>query len=191
MFFKEFDNNFKPQTLKMIALITSIIGVFFVLFAKYVGNIAIRISMIVIFAVMFLNIKMTYSYSGKIKKSSDVLTMLATVIVFIWPNLLVFILGLCLLYFSSLSLAKMIKLKSYNDKLKLIISIVGIILSIVCIFNSKTILATVIKLLGAILIAVGCFCFYQYMKSTRNEENELSNVDQYKFDNAEEIKEDK
>lgn len=187
MFYETVNFDLEPKKLKIISAILSIVGIVFIIFAKYVGNIAIRIAMLVVFAIMFINIKSTFSYSGRVKKSSDILLLIASVIVFLWPKLLVLILGFCLLYFSIVPIVKMIKTKNIKDVLKLILSVVGIILSIVCIFNSQGMLITVIRVIGVVLVAIGCFCFYKLIEKLRDEKNGISDGDRYKFEKAEEV----
>lgn len=185
MFYTNFE--LSTKTLKIIAIITSIIGAIFVLAANHVGNFAIRIAMIVASIVFIVNIRMTYRFSGKLKKTADIFCLIGAIIVLIFPQLLVFILGIALLFYCNVSLFEFIKSKNYRDKIKPIFLLVGIVLSIFCIINSKGTLTIVIKLLGAILVSIGCVCFYQYIIKTRKQNSKPDEYDEYKFESAEEI----
>lgn len=187
MFYTDF--KFKSKTLKILAIVLSIVGIIFILASKYIGNFAIRLIMIGIIAVVGIDLKATYKYTDKLKKSAYILALVGAIVSLFYPQLVVLILGVVLLYFCAMSLYNIYKKNSFNNIIKLISTIIGVILSLFCIFNSKGILSVVIKILGAILIAVGCFCFYQYINNNNNK-SKLSLEDEYKFENAEEIKND-
>ena len=175
----------KAKTLKTLAIVTSLIGIMFIIAASYIGNFAIRFAMVVAIVVFSLNLKMTYHYSGKLKKFTDIMCLIGALVVFILPHLVVFIIGLGLLYFSGLSLFQMIKSGDYDDKIKLIISIIGVIFSIFCIFNASGTLEVVIRLIGALLLAIGCILFYQYI--TMSRQNNEQQTQGHKFEESEKI----
>ena len=175
----------KAKTLKTLAIATSLAGIIFIIAASYIGNFAIRFAMVVAIVVFSLNLKMTYHYSGKLKKFTDIMCLIGALVVFILPHLVVFIIGLGLLYFSGLSLFQMIKSGDYEDKIKLIISIIGVIFSIFCIFNASGTLEVVIRLIGALLLAIGCILFYQYI--TMSRQNNEQQTQGHKFEESEKI----
>lgn len=175
----------KANTFKSLAIATSLIGIIFIILAGYIGNLAIRLATALAIAVFILNIKMTYHYSGKLKKFTDIVCLIGAIIVFIFPQLVVFIIGIALLYFSGITLLQMVKSSDYDDKIKLIASSIGVIFSIFCIFNAKGTLELVIRLVGALLLAIGCICFYQYITKSR-QTNETQTQD-FKFENDEKI----
>ena len=173
--------NLRASTFKTLAIALSIAGVLFIVLAGYIGNFAIRLATIGAIIVFTFNIRTTYHYSGKLKKFTDIMSLVAAVIVFIFPQLVIFIIGIAVLYFSAISLFQMIKSGDYEDKIRLIASIAGVIFSIFCIFNSKGTLELVIRLLGAILLAGGCICFYQYISKSRQTGE--SQTQEFKFEN--------
>lgn len=183
MFFSNFD--LKANTLKKLAITISLIGVLFIILAGYIGNFAIRFAMVVAIIGFILNIKMTYHYSGTLKKSTDIICLIGAVVVFIFPQLVVFMIGIALLSLSGLSLFQMIKSNDYDDKIKLIASIIGVIFSIFCIINSRGTLEVIIRLIGAFLLAIGCICFYQYINKTRQKSEPQTH--EFKFENDEKI----
>ena len=154
--------NLKPSTFK------TILGIIFIILAGYIGHFAIRLAMVIAAIAFAVNLKMTFHYSGKLKKSKDLSCLIGSILIFIFPQLVVFVLGIGILYLSAVALYEIIKSKSYDDKLKLISSILGLAFSIFCIFNAQGTLELVIRLLGALLIAIGCIAFYQYITKTRN-----------------------
>lgn len=173
--------NLKASTFKTLAIALSIAGVIFIVMAGYIGNFAIRLATIGAIVVFTFNIRTTYHYSGKLKKFTDIMSLVAAVIVFIFPQLVIFIIGIAVLYFSAISLFQMIKSGDYEDKIRLIASIAGVIFSIFCIFNSKGTLELVIRLLGALLLAGGCICFYQYISKARQTGE--AQTQEFKFKN--------
>lgn len=173
--------NLKASTFKTLAIALSIAGVIFIVMAGYIGNFAIRLATIGAIVVFTFNIRTTYHYSGKLKKFTDIMSLVAAVIVFIFPQLVIFIIGIAVLYFSAISLFQMIKSGDYEDKIRLIASIAGVIFSIFCIFNSKGTLELVIRLLGALLLAGGCICFYQYISKSRQTGE--AQTQEFKFKN--------
>ncbi len=173
--------NLRASTFKTLAIALSIAGVLFIVLAGYIGNFAIRLATIGAIIVFTFNIRTTYHYSGKLKKFTDIMSLVAAVIVFIFPQLVIFIIGIAVLYFSAISLFQMIKSGDYEDKIRLIASIAGVIFSIFCIFNSKGTLELVIRLLGALLLAGGCICFYQYISKSRQTGE--SQTQEFKFEN--------
>lgn len=179
--------NLEAKTLKTLAIVISLTGIIFIILAGLIGDFAIRFAMVVAIVVFLLNIKMTYHYSGKLKKFTDIMCLIGAIVVFIFPQLVVFIIGIALIYFSGISLFQMIKSGDYDDKIKLIASIIGVIFSIFCIFNAKGTLELVIRLIGAILLAIGCICFYQYINKSR-QKNEPQSQD-YKFEDNSKVEE--
>ncbi len=177
--------NLKANTFKSLAIATSLLGVIFIILAGYIGNLTIRIAMVVAIVVFILNIKMTYHYSGKLKKFTDIMCLIGAIVVFIFPQLVVFIIGIALMYFSGIALFQMVKSGDYDDKIKLIVSIIGVIFSIFCIFNASGTLELVIRLIGALLLAIGCICFFQYVTKSR-QANDVQTQD-HKFEDNEKI----
>ena len=183
MFFTNID--LKPNTFKTLAIITSVLGIIFIILAGHIGNFAIRLAMIAAIVVFILDIKMTYHYAEKLKKFTDIICLLGAIVVFIFPELVVFIIGIALLYFSGITLFQMIKSREYDDKVKLIASIIGVIFSMFCVFNSKGTLEVVIRLIGALLLGIGCILFYQYISKSR-QSNEPQTQD-FKFEDNDKI----
>lgn len=177
--------NLKANTFKSLAISTSLLGVIFIILAGYIGNLTIRIAMVVAIVVFILNIKMTYHYSGKLKKFTDIMCLIGAIVVFIFPQLVVFIIGIALMYFSGIALFQMVKSGDYDDKIKLIVSIIGVIFSIFCIFNASGTLELVIRLIGALLLAIGCICLFQYIAKSR-QANDPQTQD-HKFEDNEKI----
>ncbi len=177
--------NLKANTFKSLAISTSLLGVIFIILAGYIGNLTIRIAMVVAIVVFILNIKMTYHYSGKLKKFTDIMCLIGAIVVFIFPQLVVFIIGIALMYFSGIALFQMVKSGDYDDKIKLIVSIIGVIFSIFCIFNASGTLELVIRLIGALLLAIGCICLFQYIAKSR-QANDTQTQD-HKFEDNEKI----
>jgi len=177
--------NLKANTFKSLAISTSLLGVIFIILAGYIGNLTIRIAMVVAIVVFILNIKMTYHYSGKLKKFTDIICLIGAIVVFIFPHLVVFIIGIALMYFSGIALFQMVKSGDYDDKIKLIVSIIGVIFSIFCIFNASGTLELVIRLIGALLLAIGCICLFQYVNKSRQANN--AQTQDHKFEDNEKI----
>lgn len=177
--------NLKANTFKSLAISTSLLGVIFIILAGYIGNLTIRIAMVVAIVVFILNIKMTYHYSGKLKKFTDIMCLIGAIVVFIFPQLVVFIIGIALMYFSGIALFQMVKSGHYDDKIKLIVSIIGVIFSTFCIFNASGTLELVIRLIGALLLAIGCICLFQYIAKSR-QANDTQTQD-HKFEDNEKI----
>ncbi len=108
------------------------------------------------------------------------MSLVGAIIVFIRPKFLMIIMGITILYFSAEALFKMIKSKSYQDKVKLLTSIAGLVFSIFCIFFSNGTMNLIIRLLGAVMMAIGCVCFYQYMQKSRKTDE--SQMVEFKFE---------
>ena len=157
----------KPNLLRYLAIAISITGVLFIILASLIGNFAVRLFAIGAIIAFSFNIKANYRYAGKLKRIADIMSLVGAIIVFIYPKFLMIIMGIIILYLSITALIQMIKSKDYKDRVKLLISIVGFIFSIFCIFFSKGTMNLIIRLLGALLMAIGCMLFYQYIQKTR------------------------
>ena len=153
--------NIEVKTLRIISLIITFIGIIFIFLSNYVGNFAIRISMIVIFILCLLNFKMTYNYSSTKERINMVFALIGSLSAFIKPNLIMFILGVSILVISFPVLFKSLKNKDYSDKLMLILSAVGAVFSIYCIINSRAALNTVIAIIGIAFVILGCLMFFE------------------------------
>lgn len=171
----------KPNLLRYLAIAISITGVMFIILASFIGNFAVRLFAIGAIIAFSYNIKANYRYSGKLKRIADVMSLVGAIIVLIYPKFLMIIMGITILYLSLTALIQMIKSKDFNDRVKLLISIAGLIFSIFCIFFSKGTMNLIIRLLGALMMAIGCVLFYQYIQKTRKIDK--SEMIEFKFEN--------
>lgn len=185
--------NVETKTLRIISLILTLIGIIFILASNHVGNIAIRITMFIIFFVILLNFNITYLYSSKIEKTYMAFGVIGTVVVFIMPQLTMFIIGIVLLTISFPNIYKMIRTKNYSDKIMLTISIIGTLFSIYCILNSRAALNTVIIMIGIAFLILGCIMFFTSFNINKHSHKSAHNKTQHKegfrFIDVEEIDE--
>lgn len=171
----------KPNLLRYLAIAISITGVLFIILASFIGNFAVRLFAIGAIIAFSYNIKANYRYSGKLKRIADVMSLVGAIIVLIYPKFLMIIMGITILYLSLAALIQMFKSKDYKDRVRLLISIAGFIFSIFCIFFSKGTMNLIIRLLGALMMAIGCVLFYQYIQKTRKIDK--SEMIEFKFEN--------
>lgn len=171
----------KPNLLRYLAIAISITGVMFIILASFIGNFAVRLFAIGAIIAFSYNVKANYRYSGKLKRIADVMSLVGAIIVLIYPKFLMIIMGITILYLSLTALIQIIKSKDFNDRVKLLISIAGLIFSIFCIFFSKGTMNLIIRLLGALMMAIGCVLFYQYIQKTRKTDK--SEMIEFKFEN--------
>lgn len=171
----------KPELLKYLGIVISVTGALFIVLASLIGNFAIRLVAIGAIIAFSYNIKSNYYYSGKLKRIADIMSLLGAIIVLIYPKFLMIIMGITILYLSIETLIHMIKSKNYQDKVSLVTSIVGLVFSIFCIFFSKGTMILIVRLLGAVMMALGCMCFYQYIVKTREKDG--SDMVEFKFQN--------
>jgi hypothetical protein len=170
----------KPSLLRYLAISISITGVLFIILASFIGNFALRLFAIGAIIAFSYNIKANYRYSGKLKRIADVMSLIGAIVVLLYPKFLMIVMGITILYISVDALVHMIKAKVYKDRVKLLISIAGLIFSIFCIFFSKGTMNLIIRLLGALMMAIGCVLFYQYIQKTRKIDK--SEMIEFKFD---------
>nr|WP_312576578.1 hypothetical protein [Sedimentibacter sp.] len=185
--------NVETKTLRIISLILTFIGIVFILASNYVGNIAIRIAMMVIFALSLLNFKISYPFSSATDKMYMILSMCGSVLVFIKPQLTMFIIGVVILALSLPIIYKSVKNKDYSDKILIVLSAVGAIFSIYCIINSRAALNTVIIIIGLAFVIIGCLILFETFDISRKsnkfvkyEHSDFNEDDEYRFENAEE-----
>ncbi len=171
----------KPNLLRYLAITVTITGVLFIILASFIGNFAVRLFAIGAIIAFSYNIKANYRYIGKLKRIADIMYLIGAVIVFIFPKFLMIIMGITILYMSVESIVRIINAKDYKDKVKLSLSILGLVFSILCIFFSKGTMNLIIRLLGALMMAIGCVLFYQYIEKTRK--NDKSEMVEFKFEN--------
>lgn len=170
----------KPNLLRYLAIAISITGVSFIILASFIGNFAVRLFAIGAIIAFSYNVKANYRYVGKLKKISDIMYLIGSIVVFIYPKFLMIIMGITILYMSVETIVRIIKSKDYKDKIKLLISILGLVFSIFCIFFSKGTMNLIIRLLGALMMAIGCVLFYQYIEKTRKKDK--SEMVEFKFE---------
>ena len=187
--------NVETKTLRIISLILTLIGIVFILASNYVGNLAIRIAMMVIFILSLLNFKMSYPFSSTMNKMYMVLGMAGTVLVFIKPQFTMFIIGVVLLVLSLPIIYKAVRKKDYSDKIMIVLSTIGTIFSIYCIINSRAALNTVIIIIGIAFVILSCLILFETFDISRKSnkfvkyerENIIEEQDEFRFENAEEI----
>ena len=187
--------NVETKTLRIISLVITLIGMIFILASNYVGNLAIRIAMIVIFILCLFNFKMAYPFSSTVEKTNMIFGILGTVLVFIKPHLTMFIIGVALLVLAVPTLYKAVKNKDYSDKIMLIISGIGTLFSIYCILNGGAALNTVIIIIGIAFVIIGCLILFETFDINRKSnkfakyerEDTIDEEDEHRFENTEEL----
>lgn len=186
--------NVETKTLRIISLILALIGIVFILASNYVGNFAIRIAMMVIFILGLFNFKMSYPFSSTMDKMYMVLGMAGTVLVFIKPQFTMFIIGVVILVLSVPIIYKAVRNKDYSDKIMLILSTIGTLVSIYCIINSRAALNTVIIIIGIAFVILSCLILFETFDISRKsnkfvkyEREDVKEEDEFRFENAEEI----
>lgn len=194
MFFGQF--NFDEKTAKVMAAVSTVIGIIFILAANSVGSTAIRIATLIGLVILSINLKMTYHYIGTIQKTYTITGLILGILILFKPEFVMFILGIGMLIISAPTLYETIKHKDISDKVKIIFSVVTFIFAIFCIINSNAALVTIVRVIGCGFVVFGCYMFYEWLTINRDKTKYSSDefqplYDDYKFQNAEEIKEEK
>jgi len=95
------------------------------------------------------------------------------------PESTMLFLGIFLLYITLPIYIKSIKNKYFIDILNLIISGTGILFAVLCIFNSKAALQTIIIIIGIAFTILGCISLYQALAG--KEENTFDDTETFHF----------
>ena len=166
--------NIQSKTLKILSLILTVTGIIFILASKHIGSISIRLAMIIILIFCVVNFKMTYTYLSLREKINYLIAALAAFAGLYKPESTMLILGIFLLYITLPIYIKSIKNKDFSDIINLIISGAGILFAVLCIFNSKSALQTIIIVIGIAFTILGCISLYQALTSKKDN---ISNDD--------------
>jgi len=161
--------NVETKTLRIISLVITLIGIIFILASKYVGIIAIRTSMVLIFFLCALNFKSVYEYANTKEKINNILGIAASILIFVEPQFAMFIVGVAILIMTVPVLYKMIKNKEFSDVVMFTVSAIGTAFSIYCIVNSRAALNTVIIIIGISFVILGCLLLFQTFDINRNK----------------------
>ena len=180
--------NLKTKTLRIISLSFTLTGIIFILASKYIGSIAIRLSMLMILAFCLTNIKMTYKYLTTKEKINYLAAVTASILGLLKPELTMFITGIMLLFLTFPIYFNAIKSKDYSDIIILIISGIGMLFAIYCILNSKAALNTVVIIIGITFTILGCLTLYETFNSTKgNKSFNDTNDEEFGFKNTNDI----
>ncbi len=192
MFSKEFNFGFK--TLRLISLIIVIIGLVFIFASKFIGIFSIRVAAIGLIVFSLINFNFSTAFAINYEKLLSILGIVGGILVFIFPGLAMFLIGIGLMVFAVPIIYKAIKKRDFSDIITFSIAIIAFCFAVYCIINGKAAISTVVKLIGIILAIIGCIFFYRSIdleKSTNSFMNDIKNgVDEYKFTSAEEIEEE-
>lgn len=153
--------NIQSKTLKILSLVLTVTGIVFILASKHIGSISIRLAMIILLIFCIVNFKMNYKYLSLKEKINYLLAALAAFAGLYKPESTMLILGIFLLYITLPIYIKSIKNKYFIDVINLIISGTGILFAVLCIFNSKAALSTIIIIIGIAFTILGCISLYQ------------------------------
>ncbi|WP_312814849.1 hypothetical protein [Sedimentibacter sp.] len=156
---------YNSKTLLIISLLLTLTGIIFILAAKFIGSIAIRIAILIFLGFLVLNIKMTYSYISYKERLNYIIAFSASVLGLIKPEFTMLLIGIIILYFVLPPYINIIKSGNYSDMVSLIINGTGILFAFYCIINSKAALNTVIIIIGIILTISGCLLLYNTLTS--------------------------
>jgi hypothetical protein len=161
--------NIQSKTLKILSLVLTVTGIIFILASKHIGSISIRLAMIIYLIFCVVNFKMNYKYLSLKEKINYSLAALASFAGLYKPESTMFFLGIFLLYITLPIYIKSIKNKYLIDVINLIVSGTGILFAVLCIFNSKAALSTIIIIIGTAFTILGCISLYQALAG--KEEN--------------------
>jgi len=153
--------NIQSKTLKILSLILTLTGIIFILASKHIGIIAIRLALTILLIFCAVNFKMTYKYISLKEKINHLVAASAALAGLIKPELTMIILGIFLLYITLPIYISSIKNKDFLDVINLIISGTGILFAVLCIFNAKAALQTMIIIIGIAFTIFGCISLYQ------------------------------
>ncbi|WP_313339205.1 hypothetical protein [Sedimentibacter sp.] len=156
---------YNSKTLLIISLLLTLTGIIFILAAKFIGSIAIRIAILIFLGFLVLNIKMTYSYISNKERLNYIIAFSASVLGLIKPEFTMLLIGIIILCFVLPPYINIIKSGNYSDMVSLIINGTGILFAFYCIINSKAALNTVIIIIGIILTISGCLLLYNTLTS--------------------------
>ena len=171
--------NIQSKTLKILSLVLTVTGIIFILASKHIGSISIRLAMIIYLIFCVVNFKMNYKYLSLKEKINYSLAALASFAGLYKPESTMFFLGIFLLYITLPIYIKSIKNKYFIDILNLIISGTGILFAVLCIFNSKAALQTIIIIIGIAFTILGCISLYQALAA--KEENTFDDTETSHF----------
>ena len=192
MFSKEFNFGFK--TLRLISIIIALIGLVFVFASSFIGIFSIRLAAIGLIVFCLINFNFSTAFALNYEKLLSILGIVGGVLVFIYPGLAMFLIGIGLLIFSVPIIYKAIKKRDFSDIITFSIAILALCFAVYCIVNGTAAISTVVKLIGIILVIIGCIFFYRSIdleKSTNSFMNDIKNgIDEYRFSSAEEIEEE-
>lgn len=178
--------NPKSKTLLIISLLLTVAGIIFILGSEFIGSVAIRLAMILILLFCIVNIKMTHMYLTTKEKINYTIAVLASVLGIFKPELTMFIAGVVLLFLTIPNCFNKVKTKDYSDTVMLVINLVGILLAVYCIINSKAALNTVIIIIGILLTMTGCLSlYYTFINKKPNTTDEPHNTKS--FENTDNI----
>jgi hypothetical protein len=176
--------NLKTGTLKIISLSLTLAGIIFILASKYIGSIAIRLSMLAVLVYSLTNIKMTYKYLTTKEKINSTALVAAAVLGLFRPELIMFITGILLLILTVPVYFNAIRKSDYSDVIMLIVSGAGILFASYCIINSKAALNTVIIIIGIVMTILGCLSLFEALYSKPdNTNNDSDESDFHTFEN--------
>ena len=161
--------NIQSKTLKILSLILTVTGIIFILASKHIGSISIRLAMSILLIFCVINFKMTYKYLSLKEKVNYLAAAIAAIFGIFKPELTMLILGIFLLYLTLPLYIKSIKNKDYSDVITLIISGTGILFAVLCIFNSKAALQTIIIIIGTAFTILGCISLYQVLITKKDD----------------------
>lgn len=178
----------KNKTLKIISLSLTLTGIIFILGSGYIGTFAIRAAMLMVLFFCFVNVKMTYMYMKKREKINYLAAVSASVLGLFKPELVMFIIGILLMFLTVPVYFNAIKNRDYSDIVMLVASGTGILFGSYCILNARAALNTVVIIIGIILTIAGCLALYEVLY-TNNEDNDvdLEEDADYKFEDNSDV----
>ncbi|MEL7649599.1 MAG: hypothetical protein AAGU76_16010 [Sedimentibacter sp.] len=179
---------FKTKTLKIISLTLTLTGIIFILGSRHIGNFAIRAAMLMVLSFCFINVKMTYRYMKTREKINYLAAVSASVLGWFKPELVMFIIGILLMFLTVPVYFNAIRNRDYSDIVMLVASGTGILFGAYCILNSRAALNTVVVIIGIVLTIAGCLALYEVLYAG-NEVNDvvLEEDADYKFEDNSDV----
>lgn len=159
-----FQINSSARVLRIVSIVTFLIGLLLISFPSFIGIGLIRIVGVLLAIFCGFGIHYTEGTIWGKDRSFFLVGILIGLLVMVFPELVMIISGLGLLSFGIYKLFFILKDKDYTDKQELAIACISLIVGIIFMFKGKAAVVSIVRIVGVIVISFSAVLFYKTLE---------------------------
>jgi uncharacterized membrane protein HdeD (DUF308 family) len=150
--------------IKTISILAFFVGLLLISFPAFIGLTLIRIVGLLMAILSGLGVYFTEGTIWGRDRSFFLVSLLAGILVLVFPTLIMIIFGLGLLSFAVYKFFFFFKDKHNTNKNDFIIALITLIVGLILMFNGRSAIETIVRIIGVFVVSFSAILFYKTLE---------------------------